>query len=105
MLGSELGASDEMCSTTNTAAARSLGRPRASDLNASTPPADAPTTTMSLLATQLTDPSMIDSEEAQYTLAGRGRGVGHRLTCGPVATFARSSTTASTRSRWLPATA
>jgi hypothetical protein len=47
--GNALGACREMCSTTTTGAGRSAGRPPTSARNASTPPAEAPTTTMSVI--------------------------------------------------------
>src|SRR5262245_49463423 len=45
MLGSALGPVGGMCSTTSTAASSSGGRPAQNARSASTPPADAPTTT------------------------------------------------------------
>src|SRR5688500_2081627 len=47
MAGSMLGASAGICTTMQTAAGKSRGRERASSRSASTPPAEAPTTTRS----------------------------------------------------------
>src|SRR5919109_2831653 len=47
MLASALGASGARCSTTKTDASKSAGKPATRRVRASTPPADAPTTTIS----------------------------------------------------------